>query len=95
MSSPLIRSDTEQSRPVQLVQRLDDVDARLRLVVGRDGVLEVEHHDVGAELGRLLEHPDVAAGDGQFAAVKAGAFVALMGRSSRHSRRTLAQVYLR
>jgi len=58
-------------RPVELAQRIDDVDARALLVVGGDGVLEVEHHDVGAGVRRTLEHADVAAGDGEFGAVKA------------------------
>ena len=43
---------------------------RLNLVVGRDGILEVEHDDVGAEIRRLLQHPLVASGDGQLTAVK-------------------------
>jgi hypothetical protein len=62
-----MRRDTEQG--------IDDVQARLRLVVGRDRVLEVEHDDVGAQGRRLLEHPHVAAGDGQLAAVQAGRLV--------------------
>ena len=41
--------------PVDVAQGLDDVLARLRLVVRRDGVLEVEEDDVGRRLGGLLE----------------------------------------
>ena len=55
------------------MQRLDDVDARLLLVVWGNRVLEIEHHDIGAKLGGLLEHPDVATGNGELAAVKTGA----------------------
>ena len=59
--------------PVLLAQRVDDVQARLRLVVGRDRVLEVEHHDVRSEARGLLEHADVAAGDGELTAVETAA----------------------
>ena len=44
----------------------------LLLVVRGDGVLEVEHDDVGAQLRRLLEHPPVAARHGELGAVEAG-----------------------
>ena len=41
--------------PVEIVQALDDVLAGLLLVVGSNGVLEVEEDDIGAALGRLVE----------------------------------------
>ena len=41
--------------PVEVVQPLDDVLAGLLLVVGGDGILEVEEDDIGAAFGRLLE----------------------------------------
>ena len=40
------------------------------LVVGRDRVLEVQEHEVGAERRRLLHGPHVRAGDGELAAVQ-------------------------
>jgi hypothetical protein len=52
--------------PVDFVEALDDVLARLLLVVGRDGILEVEEDDVGRALGRLLEERRVRPRDGQF-----------------------------
>ena len=58
-------------RPVLLVQRGDHVLAGLLLVVRRDGVLEVEEDDVGAQRRRLLERAGVAAGHRQLAAVQA------------------------
>ena len=53
-------------------QRLDDVLARLRLVVGGDGVLEVEEDDVGGGFRGLFKQLRLAAGDRQLAAVEAG-----------------------
>src|SRR3546814_16827502 len=55
--------------PVDLVQRLDDILARLLLVVGRDRILEVEEHHVGRGVGSLLEEFRVAAWHRQLAAV--------------------------
>ena len=60
--------------PGEVVESVHYVAARLLLVVGRDGILEVEHHDVRAETGRLLEHPGVAAGHGELAAVESCSF---------------------
>jgi hypothetical protein len=59
-------------RPVLLPQRVDDVDAGLLLVVGRHGVLEVEHGHIGPEARRFLQHAYVAPGDRQLAPVKSG-----------------------
>jgi hypothetical protein len=58
--------------PVDVAQRLDDVLARLGLVVGGDGVLEVEEDDVGRGFGSLFKELRLTAGDGQLAAVEAG-----------------------
>ncbi len=57
--------------PVVGTERLDHVRARLLLVVGRDRVLEVEEHQVGAERRGLLHRPEVRPGDGELAAVEA------------------------
>ena len=57
--------------PVAVAQHGDDLLPRALLVIGRDGVLEVEHDDVGAEPGRLLEHAEVAAWNGQLGAMEA------------------------
>src|SRR3546814_5241004 len=46
--------------PVDVMQRLDDVLARLRLVVGRHGILEIEEDHVGGGFRRLLEQLDAA-----------------------------------
>jgi hypothetical protein len=58
-------------RPVEVVESLDDVDPSLLFVVGRDRVLEIKHDDVRADVRRLLEHANVAAGYRKLAAVKA------------------------
>ena len=47
--------------PVALVQRRDDVGARVSLASGDDRVLEVEEHLVGGQTLRLAEHLGVAA----------------------------------
>src|SRR3546814_17735547 len=57
--------------PGDRVHRLDDVLARLLLVVGRDRILEVEEHHVGRGFGSLLEEFRVAARHRQLAAVQA------------------------
>ena len=59
------------SAPVEVVQRLDHVLARLLLVGGRDGILEVEEDDVGVTLGRLLEERGVGPRNRQLGAVQA------------------------
>ena len=56
--------------PVQVVERGDDVLAGRYLVVGGDGVLEVEENDVGGALRGALEKLAVGPGDRQFAAVE-------------------------
>jgi hypothetical protein len=64
------------------------------LVGGRDGVLESEHHDVGTQPRRLLEHTQVAAVDGELGTMKArrrrghdgGALEPDMGQSPSHAR---------
>ena len=58
--------------PVDVADRLDDVLARLLLVVRRHRVLEVEEDHVGGGLRRLLEQLGLASRHGQFAAVEAG-----------------------
>ena len=50
-----MRTDTVLLPQSISLQSLDDVLAGLRLVVGRDRVLEVEEQHVGRRLGRLLE----------------------------------------
>ena len=57
--------------PVEIVDRLDDVAARLLLLVERDRVFQVEHDDVGGDAPRLLDEPRVRAGHGQLRAVEA------------------------
>ena len=56
--------------PVDLVERLDDVLARLHLLVGRHRVLEIEEHHVGGRARRLLEELRRAARHGQLGAVQ-------------------------
>ena len=68
-----MRSAHGAARPVEVVQRGDHALAGVLLVGGRDGVLEVEHDDVGAEARGLGEHAGVAAGDGELGAVQAEA----------------------
>jgi hypothetical protein len=58
--------------PVDVAQGLDDVLARLRLVVRRDRVLEVEEDDIGRRLGGLLEQLRLGTRDRQFAAIQPG-----------------------
>ncbi len=58
--------------PVDLVQRLDDVLARLRLVVRRDCVLEVEEDHVGFGSRSLFKHLRGAARNRQLTPVKSG-----------------------
>ena len=58
--------------PVEVVQRLDDVLARLLLVGRRDGVLDVEEDEVGGAGERLLDHVRVGTRNGQLAALQAG-----------------------
>ena len=70
-----MRSETEQADQSWVAQGGDDLLAGALLVVRGDGVLEVEHDDVGAQCGRLLEHAQVAAGDGELGAVEAGSHV--------------------
>jgi len=57
--------------PVDVVEALDDVLARLLLVVWRDRVLAVEEDDVGLAGGGLLEHARVGARHGQLGSVQA------------------------
>ncbi len=73
--------------PVDVVQRLDDVLARLLLVRRRDGVLAVEEDVVGRALDGLVDHGRVGARHGELAALQAGfaegkECVAHRGRSS-------------
>jgi hypothetical protein len=42
--------------PVKLLDRLDDVVTRSDLLIGRDGVLKIEHHLVGCRRRCLLHH---------------------------------------
>ena len=58
--------------PVQIVDGVDHQLAGALLVVRGDRVFQVEEHDIGVRLGRLLEEPGVGAGHGQLAAVDAG-----------------------
>ena len=67
-----MRTDMVLRAPVDVAERLDDVLARLRLVVGRHRVLEIEEDHVGRRLGGLLEQLRLAAGNGQLAAVEPG-----------------------
>ena len=66
-----MRTETEQPDQSSSRSAVDHVEARLLLVVGRDRVLEVEHHDVGAQVRRLLEHARLLPGTAELAAVQA------------------------
>ena len=57
--------------PVDVVQRLDDVLARLLLVGRRDGVLAVEEDVVGRALQRPLDHRRVGTRNSEVAALQA------------------------
>ena len=84
-----MRTDTVLPRQSIVVQRLDDVLARLRLVVRRDRVLEIEEDHVDRALGRLLEQLHPAAGNGQFAAVEAAGACRISWKLMDSSRRML------
>ena len=58
--------------PVDVVQRLDDVLARLLLVGRSDGVLDIEEDVVGGALRGLLDHRRVGTRHGKLAALQAG-----------------------
>ena len=58
--------------PVDLVQRLDDVLAGLRLVVRGDRVLEVEEDHIRIRLCSLFKHLDRGSRNGEFRAVQTG-----------------------
>lgn len=64
---------TETVLPFQSMscQRLDDVLARLLLVVGRNSVFKIEEDHVSGALGRLLEKLGRAARNRKFAAIEA------------------------
>ena len=51
--------------PVELLQGADDVPAGAGLVVGGDGVFEVEEDGVGVRGERLLDHLPLGGGDGE------------------------------
>ena len=84
-----MRSVTEQPDQSSSCSAAMMLLARLLLVGGGDGVLEVEHDDVGAEARRLGEHAGVAAGDGELGAVQAeavgGMGGAVCGRPARRA----------
>ncbi len=65
-----MRTDHGLAAPVDVVERLDDVLARLLLVVGGDRVLEVEEDDVGGGLGGLLEERRVRPRHGKLRTVQ-------------------------
>ena len=58
-------------RPVDVVERLDRVLARLLLFGGRDRVLEVEKDVIGGAGRGLVDHGRVRGGDGEFRALQA------------------------
>ncbi len=66
--------------PVEVVDRLHDLVAGGLLLEGRDGVLEVEEHHVGAEVGRLAQH--LLAGAGHRQAGTAGKVARALGHGS-------------
>ena len=59
--------------PADVAERRDRVDARLRLVGGRDRVLEIEEDVVGRPVRGLLEHLGARARHGELAALEAHA----------------------
>jgi hypothetical protein len=54
-----------------MLDRLDDVAARLFLLVERYRVFQVEHDDVGRNAPRLLDEAEAGAGHGQLRPVEA------------------------
>src|SRR3954469_14202718 len=56
--------------PIDIVDRFDDVLARLRLVVGCHRILKVQEYDVGGRFRRFLEQLRAAAGYRQFTTVE-------------------------
>ena len=58
-------------RPIQVVQRFDDVLARLFLVVGCNRIFEVKKYHVGGTFGGLLQEFRARARDRQFRAIEA------------------------
>ena len=58
--------------PVDVADRLNDVLARLRLVIGRHRILEVQVDHIGSRGGHLLEQRLARAGAEKLAAVQAG-----------------------
>jgi hypothetical protein len=72
VSRPLMRTDITLL-PQSISRRAwMTILARLRLVVRRDGVLEVEEDDIGRRLGGLFEQLRLGTRDRQFAAIQPG-----------------------
>mgnify|MGYP000686593741 CR=1 FL=1 len=57
--------------PVDLVQGLDDVLARLLFLIRSDGILKVEKDDINVGFCSLFKHFRLASRNGQFGAVQA------------------------
>ena len=56
--------------PIDLIQGLDDVLARLFFLIRGDRIFEVEEDDIDIRLRCLFKHLRLTSGDGQFAAVQ-------------------------
>ena len=55
--------------PVDIVERLDDVLARLHLVARRYGIFKIEKDIISVTVGRFFEHCRIGARHCQFAAL--------------------------